>query len=138
MSPQALASGCWKLMAVVVKMFGEAPSQRPTVTPGNHLPLGKMSIRQPVGQNLPVTVLLRRFERKSRTLQTVTLKMHVSKFHYCWIFHDTENWLQTKEITDYCCSTFCATGATSRSHTQPTHLYLATGGCIISNMADNS
>lgn len=84
MSPQALASGCWKLMAVVVKMFGEAPSQRPTVTPGNHLPLGKMNIRQPVGQNLPVTVLLHRFERKSRTLQTVPLKMHVSKFHYCW------------------------------------------------------
>lgn len=112
-------------------------SQRPTVTPGNHLP-SPTSWPKPPSDCFAASVWMEEPDFTNSYSKNARFQVSLLLGYFMSIYRDTENWLQTKEITDYCCSTFCATGATSRNHTQPTHLYLATGGCIISNMADNS
>lgn len=143
MSPQTLASGCWKLMAVVVKMFGEAPSQRPTVTPGNHLP-SPTSWPKPPSDCFAASVWMEEPDFTNSYSKNARFQVSLLLGYFMSIYRETRK-IGSKLKKSQIIVTVAAPsvqpaqppGATPNRRIK-THLYLATGGCIISNMADNS
>lgn len=116
-------------------------SQRPTVTPGNHLP-SPTTWPKPPSDCFAASVWMEEPDFRNSYSKNARFQVSLLLGYFMSVYRETRkigSKLKKSQIIVAAPSVQPAQppGATPNRRIK-THLYLATGGCIISNMADNS